>query len=150
MTAFLSASPVLGGPKLPNNTAVCRRPARGVVVAHTGKGGRGRGGGPFRKLRDAILRPIVSVPGSNSNNDLIDCVFCEGTGRLDCDACNGTGKDALGVCMVCDGKGTLECHVCNGVGLVDRVRVGGTDDNRDWAVKNKGIVKGKRKKKIEA
>eukprot|EP00171_Calliarthron_tuberculosum_P014230 IDg14230t1 len=60
--------------------------------------------GLFGKLRDAVLRPIVSVPGSEGRGDLLDCVFCKSTGRNDCEGCAGCGTDALGKCLMCDGR----------------------------------------------
>lgn len=91
--------------------------------------------GFFTNFRDAILRPIITVPGAAGRGDLMECVFCDGTGERECDACHGTGQDVFGTCIMCDGKGKLTCDVCSGVGLVDRVRRGGTDDKNDWVMK---------------
>lgn len=83
--------------------------------------------GLFGKMRDALLRPIVTVPGSGAKGDLVDCPFCETSGKNDCSGCRGTGNDPMGKCLMCDGKKKLTCTVCDGVGLVDRIRRGGTD-----------------------
>ncbi|PXF47443.1 hypothetical protein BWQ96_02774 [Gracilariopsis chorda] len=93
--------------------------------------------GFFRKLKDTILRPIVTVPGGGDGRELIDCVFCKGSGFCDCDACKGSGKDALGTCFMCEGKTYIKCTVCQGVGTVDRIRRGGTDDKNEFVVKKK-------------
>lgn len=93
--------------------------------------------GLFGRMKDAVLRKIVTVPGGGKGGDLISCVFCKGTGFNDCDACKGTGKDSLGTCLMCDGKTYLECTVCRGVGMVDRIRRGGTDDAGEYIVSRK-------------
>lgn len=93
--------------------------------------------GFFGRLTENILRPIVTVPGGGKGGDLLDCVFCKGSGVRDCDACKGTGKDALGMCFMCEGKTQLKCAVCNGVGKVDRIRRGGTDDRNEYTVKKR-------------
>lgn len=93
------------------------------------------GGGFFKKMRDAVLRPVVMVPGSGGSGELLDCVFCKGCGTRDCSGCKGNGKDALGTCIMCDGAGVLSCDVCSGVGLVDKVRRGGTDDRNEYTIK---------------
>lgn len=92
--------------------------------------------GFFAKLKQSVLRPLVSVPGSGGSGKLLECVFCTGTGKCDCDACKGTGKDALGTCLMCDGRTVLTCTVCNGIGAVDRIRRGGTDDGNQYFKKN--------------
>lgn len=93
--------------------------------------------GFFGKLRENLLRPIVTVPGSGGKGDLLECIFCKGSGINECDACKGSGKDALGQCLMCDGKTSLTCTVCNGVGMVDRIRRGGTDDRNEYVIKGK-------------
>lgn len=94
-------------------------------------------GGLFEKLKKAVLSPLVSVPGSGAKGDVIDCVFCNGTGVNDCTGCNGEGVDALGTCMMCNGKTYLTCTVCSGVGTVDKIRRGGTDDNNQYTANRK-------------
>lgn len=89
------------------------------------------------KLKEQLWKPLVTVPGGGGKGELLECVFCKGTGSCDCDACKGTGKDTLGVCMMCDGKTSLTCAVCNGVGAVDRIRRGGTDDRNTYTTKEK-------------
>lgn len=82
------------------------------------------GRGLFGRLRDTVLRPIVTVKGSGASGDLIDCPFCsksERKGKNACSGCRGTGKDTLGTCLMCDGNAFLTCTVCDGVALVDRV-----------------------------
>lgn len=93
--------------------------------------------GLFGRIKEAVLRPIVTVPGGGIGGALIECVFCKGSGMCDCDGCNGSGKDAMGPCLMCDGKTRLECTVCSGVGTVDRVRRGGTDDKNEYTLKKK-------------
>lgn len=93
--------------------------------------------GFLNKLREKIWKPIVTVPGSGGRGDLLECVFCDGTGACDCDACQGSGKDALGTCFMCNGKTTLTCTVCSGIGVVDRIRRGGTDGRNKYTVKRK-------------
>lgn len=93
--------------------------------------------GLFGKLREQLWKPFVAVPGSGGRGDLLECVFCSGSGTCDCDACKGTGKDALGTCFMCSGKTTLTCTVCSGVGAVDNVRRGGTDDKNNYTKKQK-------------
>ena len=93
--------------------------------------------GFLSKLRQGILKPIVAVPGSQGQGDVIDCVFCRGSGFQECSGCKGTGKDSLGTCYMCNGKASVKCTVCCGVGAVDRVRRGGTDDKNQYVVKNK-------------
>lgn len=93
--------------------------------------------GLFGKLKEQLFKPLVTVPGGGGRGDLLNCVFCSGTGTCDCDACKGTGKDVLGTCMMCDGKTSLTCTVCNGVGAVDRIRRGGTDDSNEYMTKEK-------------
>lgn len=88
--------------------------------------------GLFGRLRDTILRPIVTVPGSGAQGSLVDCPFCKTTGKNDCTGCKGTGKDPMGTCLMCDGKKMLTCTVCDGVGVVDRVRRGGTDGKGEY------------------
>lgn len=118
---------------------------RPVVLAPLTMKGSGNGApksnkGLFGKLKDDLLRRIVTVPGGGGDPDkeLIECVFCEGVGKIECDGCNGTGIDVLGsTCLMCDGKKVLTCPVCNGVGMVDRVRRGGTDDEKQFVVKGK-------------
>jgi hypothetical protein len=111
--------------------SVCdARPA--VRMSASGEEGKGL----FGRLRDAILKPIVAVPGSGAEGSLVKCPFCQ-TGTQDCDGCKGSGKDAMGVCLMCSGKGQLKCAVCEGVGMVDRVRRGGTDDRNQYLGKGK-------------
>lgn len=117
---------------------------RPVVVAPLTMKGSGNGPesnnkGLFAKLKEDLLRRIVTVPGGGDpDKELIECVFCDGSGQIDCDGCNGTGIDVLGsTCLMCDGKKHLTCPVCNGVGMVDRVRRGGTDDRKEFVVKQK-------------
>lgn len=93
--------------------------------------------GLFGRFKDAIMKPIVTVPGGGTGDDLLECIFCKGSGFNDCDACRGSGKDALGTCMMCDGKCYLKCTVCSGVGAVDRIRRGGTDDQNEYIIKRK-------------
>lgn len=88
--------------------------------------------GLFGKMRDALLRPIVTVPGSGAKGALVDCPFCKTTGKNDCTGCRGTGSDPMGKCLMCDGKKKLTCTVCDGVGLVDRIRRGGTDGKGEY------------------
>lgn len=94
--------------------------------------------GFFGKLKESILRPIVSVPGSKPNAKIYECVFCKGSGVCNCDACKGSGKDTLGTCLMCGGKTSLTCTVCLGVGMVDIIRRGGTDDSNTF-IKKKQI-----------
>lgn len=94
-----------------------------------------KGKGFFGKLKETILRPVVTVPGGGTGGDLLECVFCKGSGVCDCDACQGTGKDSLGECLMCQGKNTLTCTVCSGIGTVDRIRRGGTDDRNEYTIK---------------
>lgn len=111
---------------------------RQIQSAANSGGKKGEKKGLFGRLKDAVLRPIVTVAGgSGSNYELVDCVFCKGSGFNDCDACKGSGKDSLGTCLMCGGKTYLECTVCRGVGTVDRVRRGGTDDSGQYLLKNK-------------
>lgn len=93
--------------------------------------------GFFGKLKERIMRPIVTVPGGGGTGDLLECVFCSGSGKCDCDACKGSGRDARGTCLMCNGKTKLTCTVCNGFGAVDRIRRGGTDDRNTYFSKNK-------------
>lgn len=93
--------------------------------------------GLFGKLKEQLWKPIVTVPGGGGRGDLLECVFCKGTGECDCDACKGSGKDALGTCLMCDGKTRLTCTVCSGIGAVDRIRRGGTDDRNTYTTKEK-------------
>jgi hypothetical protein len=135
----------------------------------------------FGKLREAFLRPLVTVPGrcvhvlslprqlenyfltrflvnvclltscylsfivlfiSGGKGDLLDCPFCETTGKRDCEGCRGMGTDTLGTCLMCDGKKSLTCSVCEGMGMVDRIRRGGTDDRAEFlGAKSKGRAK---------
>lgn len=111
-------------------TSSCPQRTAPLMLAEKKKPDRGL----FKKLRDAFLRPVVSVPGSGGSGELLDCVFCTATGTRDCSGCKGSGKDALGRCIMCDGAGALSCDVCSGVGLVDRVRRGGTDDRSEYTV----------------
>lgn len=87
-------------------------------------------------LRDAVLRPLIAVPGSQaSGTGVVGCPFCS-DGRCDCTGCGGTKVDPLGGgCIMCDARGSLTCTVCNGVGVVDRVRRGGTDGRNEWTKK---------------
>lgn len=98
---------------------------------------KGKGKGFFGKLKETIMRPIVTVPGGGQGGDLLECVFCKGSGINDCDACKGSGKDALGTCFMCEGKTSIKCTVCEGVGTVDRIRRGGTDDRNEYVVNRK-------------
>lgn len=104
------------------------RCARGVQMA---------GGDFLRSVRERLLRPLVSVPGSEGKGAMLECVFCKGGGVHGCDACKGGGRDALGVCLMCGGAGSLKCSVCSGVGVVDRIRRGGTDDKAQYLDKKK-------------
>lgn len=112
---------------------------RHQIICAAGKADKGKRKpapkGLFGRLKEALLRPIVTVPGSGGG-DLVGCVFCKGSGFNDCDGCKGSGKDSLGTCLMCGGKTYLECTVCRGVGTVDRVRRGGTDDSNQYVVKN--------------
>lgn len=87
-------------------------------------------------LRDAVLRPLVAVPGSQATGaGVVGCPFCT-DGRCDCTGCGGKMVDPLGgACIMCDARGSLTCTVCNGVGVVDRVRRGGTDGRNEWTKK---------------
>lgn len=93
--------------------------------------------GLFGRIRNSILKPLVSVPGGGKGKDLFECVFCKGSGFCDCDACRGTGKDAMGTCLMCSGKTSLMCTVCSGIGTVDLIRRGGTDDSNQYITKKK-------------
>lgn len=95
-----------------------------------GNGGAG-GKGLLGRLREGILKPLVTVPGSGAKGDLLDCPFCT-KGKNECTGCKGTGKDPLGTCLMCDGKTKLTCTVCDGVGMVDRIRRGGTDGRGEY------------------
>lgn len=87
-------------------------------------------------LRDALLRPLVAVPGSQASGaGVVGCPFCT-DGLCDCTGCGGNKVDPLGgACIMCDARGALTCTVCNGVGVVDRVRRGGTDGRNEWTKK---------------
>lgn len=89
-----------GAPRLAGATrarAACAR-------MRAGKREEGAGRGLLGKLRDALVRPIVAVPGgAKANAQLLDCVFCKGSGRNECTGCRGSGRDALGKCLMCDG-----------------------------------------------
>lgn len=131
-TSFLcDESPVAPAP-----TAV-PHPSAARITASAGADDKGDKKGLFSRLKESILRPIVTVPGGGQGGDLLECTFCKGAGRNDCDACRGSGKDALGTCMMCDGKTSLTCTVCEGVGTVDRIRRGGTDDSNEYTVRKK-------------
>lgn len=93
--------------------------------------------GLFARMKENILRPLVTVPGGGQGGDLLECVFCKGKGVNDCDGCQGSGKDAMGTCFMCEGKTYLTCTVCEGVGTVDRIRRGGTDDRNEFTIKKK-------------
>lgn len=124
-SAFATPVALRGG----DRNAPCVTPLRKTAPVMSTKKGL------FGKLRDAVLRPIVSVPGAQGNGELLDCVFCEASGYQSCTGCNGSGKDALGRCLMCEGAGNLKCNVCSGVGIVDRIRRGGTDDKNEYVVK---------------
>jgi hypothetical protein len=104
------------------------------AVYMTAKGEQDQG--IFGRIRNAILRPFVAVPGSGGQGAVVKCPFCE-AGTQGCTGCNGTGKDAVGVCLMCEGVGQVTCAVCEGVGMVDRVRRGGTDDRNEYLGKAK-------------
>lgn len=93
-------------------------------------------GGFLGTLRDAVLRPLVAVPGSQASGArVVGCPFCT-NGRCDCTGCGGSKVDPLGGgCIMCGAVGSLTCTVCNGVGAVDRVRRGGTDGRNQWTKK---------------
>lgn len=117
-----------------------QRTLRKQILSAADNGKRKPKKGLFGRLKDSILRPIVTVPGGGKGGDLMECVFCKGSGYNDCDACKGSGKDSLGTCLMCGGKTYLECTVCRGVGTVDRIRRGGTDDSNQY------VSKGQKKK----
>lgn len=123
----------------PTHESACvslRQGPRTVVSMSKDKDGQQKGF--FGKIKESIMRPLVSVPGGSSKSaDLLECVFCSGKGRCDCDACKGSGKDSLGTCFMCNGKTSLTCTVCNGFGAVDRIRRGGTDDSSSFFKKDK-------------
>lgn len=123
---------LFSGSRLLTNQKTCRRSSNvaGFVMQEKSKKGL------FGRLKDSVLKTLVTVPGGGTaNSELIECVFCTGSGICNCDACKGTGKDALGTCLMCDGKTHLTCTVCCGVGTVDRIRRGGTDDRKEFVVK---------------
>lgn len=126
------ARPAAGATPATPTTPTCGTPPRRPPVASKNKKQQGFLG----NLRDAVLRPLVAVPGSQaSGTGVVGCPFCT-DGRCDCTGCGGSKVDPLGGgCIMCGARGSLTCTVCNGVGVVDRVRRGGTDGRNEWTKK---------------
>ena len=72
---------------------------------------------PTTPVQPPVTPPIVTPP----TTEKVQCLPCNGTGRVACHNCNGSTYNpySSGVCMFCYNawpKGTADCKSCNGTG----------------------------------